>query len=259
MHVYIYDHYVNQKKYDKQLAQIETRLTDLGLNGKIVRMDTMNNIQESVRDELKRGATTIVAVGNNNTINQVATAVLNTSNRYLPAQVPVSIIPVDVINNDIAGLLGIPDFEEACSILLARKIEKIDVGCANNNFFISSAVIGCLGSMIKINDNYSVEASDAGTINIFNIMPGTDHLPRTVKQSPQDGWLELFISINPAKKILSLKSKKNQESFFCINNITIYNETLPLLLDGSVGLNCPVQILILKNALNLIVGKNRKF
>ncbi len=34
MHVYVYDSFLNQKKYDRILARLETRITDLGLNGK---------------------------------------------------------------------------------------------------------------------------------------------------------------------------------------------------------------------------------
>ncbi|MCK4553680.1 hypothetical protein KAU19_01815, partial [Candidatus Parcubacteria bacterium] len=64
MHIYIYDSYVNQKKYDKVLARIETRITDLGLNGKISRLGLMKNIPDLVYNELKRGVKTIIAVGN---------------------------------------------------------------------------------------------------------------------------------------------------------------------------------------------------
>jgi len=260
MHVYIYDYYVNQKKYDKNLAAIETRLTDLGLNGKIVRMDIMNNIHESVQNELKRGAKTIVAVGNNRTLSQTVSALMSSDNKYSNTDIPISIIPIDHQNNDIAGLLGISDADEACNILLARKIEKIDVGCANNNLFISNAIINGQDTIIKINDDYSVEAMNAGTISVFNLMPEDKNLPWKIKYSPQDGFLELFITINPTKKLLSLKNRKiNRESYFSINNITIFNENFPLLLDGSIRIKCPAQISVMKNAVSLIVGKNRKF
>ena len=58
MHVYIYDSFLGHKKFDNTLARIETRLTDLGLNGKISRMGAMKNIQSTVSNELKRGAKT---------------------------------------------------------------------------------------------------------------------------------------------------------------------------------------------------------
>ena len=38
MHVYIYDSFLNHKKFEKIIARIETRVTDLGLNGKINRL-----------------------------------------------------------------------------------------------------------------------------------------------------------------------------------------------------------------------------
>jgi diacylglycerol kinase family enzyme len=260
MHIYIYDNYVNQKKYEKNLAAIETRLTDLGLNGKIVRMDTMNNIQESVQDEIRRGAKTIVAVGNNSTFSQVVSAVMSSNNKFLYAALPIGIIPIDEQENDIATQLGIANTDDACNILLARKIEKLDVGCANDNYFIANAEIDGQDTIIKINDDYSLESLKASTINIHNLLPDTEMSSEMLQSNPQDGVLELLISANPTKKILGLKTKKkNLESYLSINNITIYNEKEPLLLDGSVNVKCPVRISVMKNAVSLIVGKSRKF
>jgi diacylglycerol kinase family enzyme len=260
MHIYIYDNYVNQKKYEKNLAAIETRLTDLGLNGKIVRMDTMNNIQESVQDEIRRGAKTIVAVGNNSTLSQVVSAVMSSSNKYLYANLPIGIIPIDDQENDIAAMLGIANTDEACNILLARKIEKLDIGCANDNFFIARAEINGQDTIIKINDDYSLESLKTSTINIYNLLPDTGMFSKIIESNPQDGILELLISAKPAKKILALKTKKkNLETYLSINNITLYNENEPLLLDGSVSVKCPAHVFVIKNAVSLIVGKNRKF
>jgi diacylglycerol kinase family enzyme len=223
-------------------------------------MDALNNIQESAQDEIRRGAKTIVAVGNNNTLTNIATAVLNSAENYSSTSIPLCIIPVNTDNNDIAGLLGISDYESACNIILARKIEKIDVGCANNNYFISRAMIDNSGSIIKIDDNYSVEAVGPGMINIFNIVPHNENFVDSVKYGPQDGQLELSISINTPKKLLALSNKqKSTESFFSIKNITLYNENLPLILDGSVNIKCPVEVSVYEKAINLIVGKDRQF
>ena len=100
MHIYIYDSFVNQKKYDKILARIETRITDLELNGKISRLGVMKNIPDIVSNELKRGAKTIIAVGNDKTINQVI-------NSLAGSQVPLGIIPIGRENNQISFALGI--------------------------------------------------------------------------------------------------------------------------------------------------------
>jgi hypothetical protein len=50
MHIYIYDSFVNQKKYDSTTAKIETRITDLGLNGKIVRLGIIISVEEVINN-----------------------------------------------------------------------------------------------------------------------------------------------------------------------------------------------------------------
>ena len=124
MNIFIYDSFLNQKKYDRLLARVETRITDLGLNGKISRLSPTRNVSETITNELKRGAKTIIAVGNNKTINQII-------NSLAGSQAPLGIIPIGEDNNDIAKSLGIESIEAACDILSARLLVKIDLGLAN--------------------------------------------------------------------------------------------------------------------------------
>jgi len=43
----------------------------LGLNGKIIRLGLLENINEAVENEIKRGAKTIVAVGSDKTVHKI--------------------------------------------------------------------------------------------------------------------------------------------------------------------------------------------
>ena len=61
---YVYDEFVQDPKFERDLAQIETRLTDLGISGKIARLALFRDPTELIRDEVRKGAKTIVAVGN---------------------------------------------------------------------------------------------------------------------------------------------------------------------------------------------------
>mgnify|MGYP000966424279 FL=1 len=70
MHVYIYDEHLNKAKYNRAINRLEIRLTDLGLNGKIIRLGGIKNIKATIQNEIKLGAKTIVAVGNNQTVNK---------------------------------------------------------------------------------------------------------------------------------------------------------------------------------------------
>ena len=45
MYVYIYDDYLNKGRYNKAINRMEIRLTDLALNGKIIRLSGIKNIK----------------------------------------------------------------------------------------------------------------------------------------------------------------------------------------------------------------------
>src|SRR5680860_1199287 len=129
MHVYIYDDYVSTKKYDTTLAHIETRITDLGLNGKIIRLDVMKNVAEAVASEIKRGAKTIVAVGNDKTINKIINSItLFAIRNQTEVDIPLGLITVGDKGNSIAPALGIESGEKGCDSLSARRIAKLDLG-----------------------------------------------------------------------------------------------------------------------------------
>ncbi len=102
MHVYIYDDYVSQKKYEQQLIRVETRITDLGLSGKIIRLGMLKNIREAIQDELRRGVKTIIAVGDNKICNTVINAMLGIEHTH-PAQkqTPMAVIPIGKKNIQI--------------------------------------------------------------------------------------------------------------------------------------------------------------
>lgn len=249
MHIYIYDSFVNQKKYDKVLARIETRITDLELNGKISRLGVMKNIPDIVSNELKRGAKTIIAVGNDKTINQII-------NSLAGSQVPLGIIPIGRENNQISVALGIEQEEAACDTLSARRIVNLDLGKANNQYFLTNASINNKGTIVEIDRNYSIEIMEHGMVNIINLATDGMDLPKNAKFNPQDGILELFISAKQSKHFLK---KIIGQSIFPFEKLTIINKHKPVILDGVAQIPAPVEISAAGQMLNVIVGKDRGF
>ncbi|MDD4901003.1 MAG: diacylglycerol kinase family protein [Patescibacteria group bacterium] len=249
MNIFIYDSFLNHKKYDRLLARLETRLTDLGLNGKITRLSLTRNTGDTVKNELKRGATTIIAVGNNKTVNQVANSLYGTA-------VPLGVIPVGEKNNDIAKSLGIESADNACDILSARLLARLDVGMANHACFLGNASIVNQGTVINMSNDYTIEAETKGLIHIFNLTAVHIKLPPKVRVTPEDGILELAISSQRNQNIFS---KKDDQSIFKIKKVAIDNAKAQLMLDGTVPIALPAEISVLKQSLNVIVGKNRNF
>ena len=71
MYVYLYDNFLRQKKFSSTVKAIETRLTDFGIAGKILRLQKFTNPETIIKDEIQRGATAIVIVGNDETFGRV--------------------------------------------------------------------------------------------------------------------------------------------------------------------------------------------
>ncbi len=255
MHIYIYDAFLSQNKYQNLLAKIETRITDLGLNGKIIRLGLLKNVIGAVEHELGRGPKTIVAVGNNKTLHQVVNAVLK-SPTSIATTPPIGLIPLTKNNNEIAYNLGIPLGEDACDLLSARRIESLDIGIAGINYFISQASISTLNTKVDIDSDYSIEITKPGNINIINFAFNKADLPQNAKSLPNDSKLELFIQTQ--KSGLLQKQNFLEKSIFPFNKIIIDNKKTPLILDGGIEVTLPVEIKLSDKKIKIIVGKNRQ-
>jgi len=254
MYVYIYDDFLSLKKYTSLTSNIETRVTDLGLNGRIIRISVMKNIYSAVENEIKNGAKTIIGVGNDALISQIVNAVIKIKAKYeIAVNIPIGIIPIGEENNEIAKTLGIKDSQTACDVISARRIEKIDLGKANNSYFISYARIPAQNTAIQMEKQYLIETENPGTIDIVNTRPihKSEH-----SSNPYDGKLELIITTQTSRGFLK---KEISKSVFQIKNITIFNPKEKLILDNALILTTPVEISVLEKQLNIIVGKERNF
>ncbi len=247
MNVFIYDSFLNQKKYDRLLARVETRITDLGLNGKISRLSLTRNVPETVEHELKRGAKTIVAVGNNKLVNQII-------NSLAGQIVPLGIIPIGEENNSIAKSLGIDSTDAACDILSARLLARLDLGLAGQTYFLGSAAINNQGTVIDMDKDYTIETNEKGMIYVFNLA-GEVALPERIKLRPDDGVLELVVNAQAG----GFLKQQSDNSIFKITKVTVANPKAQLILDGSVALDTPAKITVKPKCLNVIVGKGRNF
>lgn len=254
MHVYIYDSYVNQKKYDNIVARIETRITDLGLNGKIFRLGIMNSIDEVVENEIKKGAKTIVAVGNDFIFNKVINSAAKLYSRNISNKnVPIGFIPIGNEDNTLAKILGINNSENACNTLSARRIEKVILGKANNNYFLTTASINTRGTILEIDENFSIENHEPGEVLITNQQTNT---PENNKKKATNN-LKLVIKTRETKKIIPIRHGPINKTVLPFSKLKIINKKSPLIIDGSVKINTPVEISQAKEKLNLIVGKER--
>lgn len=246
MHVYIYDDYLVKTKYNKAINRMEIRITDLGLNGKILRLSGIKNIKAAIEGEIRLGAKTIVAVGNNETVNKIIGAIIS-ADVYDEFQknTVLGIIPIGD-DTSIASSFGIKNEETACNILLARRVKKIDLGIVGNFYFLKQLKINSRGTILKLN-NFEIETADKGEINIINLLDHKkDYLPNS---SPHDGLLDVFI-----------KGTKNDLSFISTKKVEIINnQQQKLIVDEILEVDTPIEARVIKSAITVIVGKDRSF
>lgn len=243
MYVYIYDDYLNKGRYNKAINRMEIRLTDLALNGKIIRLSGIKNIKSAIQNEIRLGAKTIVAVGNNQTVNKIIGAIIE-ADIYSDFQknTLLGIIPIGS-DNSIANSFGIKNEEEACNILLARRIKKIDLGLIGDYYFLNEAEVQGKNTVINLGD-YSLEPQEKSLIKIINLLSNVDN---TIDSNPHDGLLDVYIS-----------SRKRDKTLLRLDKFEIVSDH-NVLVDGVIEVKTPTTVSVAKNKLNIIVGKNRSF
>lgn len=247
MYHYIYDNYLLEKKYQNTIARIEARLTDLGINGKIIKFSAFKNLNKAINEELSQEIKTIVIVGNTKTFNQSLNLIKN-------KKINLGFIPIGP-NNEFAKFLGIPEGEAACEILSARIIQEINLGLINEKYYF----VSCLelpGDNVYINcdDNYFINTSSRNNIiTVSNIYLNSDQ--PNIKNN--QGYLNLIIK-NTEKKLF--KAKKEYFSYFKADKLKINSDkSVPVLLtDEKIILKTPIKVEIAKEKIKIIAGKNRK-
>lgn len=256
MYYYLYDSFLSDKKYIQSLAKIENRLIDLGINGKVEKMSVLKSIKEVVEDNVKGGADTIIAVGNDKTFVKVFPTVAAQKN------ITFGFIPVD--NSTIAKILGIPLAEKACDVLSARIIEKIDIGKVNNHYFFSSLEVPqakdvsleCNGGHFSIS---SISNMDYIQICNLSYTPIDTEKHKNVC-NPKDGLLEAVFTPKEKGTFGKDKLATKKQSVFPIKKMKITSkDTVSLIADGETVVKTPATVEVLNKRLSIIVGKERTF
>ncbi len=255
MYLYIYDSYLNNKKYEITLNKIEARLSDLGINGRIAKMTILKNMKETIEDGIKKGVETVVAVGNDQTLFDVI--------RIVAGQpIIVGYIPVGA-KSKIANFLDIPAEEKACDVLSARLSERVDIGKINNHYFLSSVEVEQGEVSIECDGRYWITPKNPkNSVQICNF----DHITQTGKNTfsnPQDGRMEVVIKpAGHTKGFFGFTGKvSNKGSIFPVRRLKIVSqaESVPVAVDGENVAKTPVTIEVVPRKLNIIVGKKRMF
>ncbi|MFH1890041.1 MAG: diacylglycerol kinase family protein [Candidatus Kuenenbacteria bacterium] len=250
MYYYIYDIFVSQKKYEKQLQQIEATLIDLSITGKKYKLNLLKNLKDIINEALANEVKNIIAVGNDQTVSKIANLVVD-------KDIALGIIPIGD-SNIMARALGINSLIEACKIVSARKIEQIDVGRVNDQYFLFSVESPSKDIVFEF-ANYNINPLKNNKFTgLYNINIDQQ---RDFKSNPQDGIMEaVFCPKKPFwwSKLVGTRNKSSQQkSIFPIKNVIIKHTKKPvsLLVDRQRVMKTPLEIEVLKKRLKIIVRK----
>lgn len=245
---YVYDEFIQEKRYEREVANVENRLTDLGIQGKIARLALFRDPVEMIKDELKKGVQTIIAVGNDTTLRKVIQAAAGTG-------ITIGIIPIGKEDNNIATMLGVPTGAAACDVISARIVEEMDLGIINSGRFLHRITFSLLaGAKVACDNQFSLHVPKDSVINIRNLAQEEEGVPMA---HPADGRLELAIK-NPIKGWFG--KKEWQTSFIKFEEVTIMCEkVMHADVDGEIFESDEFRIHVVPKQVRMITGRERQF
>lgn len=245
MYCYLYDEYIQEnKRFERELLKIENRLTDLGIAGKVSRLALFRNAEEMIRDEVDRGVSTIVVVGNDETVRKVIDVVAD-------SDVVLGIIPIGP-NNELARMMGIPEGVPACDVLSARRVEQIDLGTVNGRRFVTGLSMPNFHAEITCEDKFRVTSvARQAELEIRNLADVTD---------PCDGRFEAVIRAAVKTGWGIFGKTQLKESVLPLSSMAIRAEQpISLFVDGEEMKSTRFDIGIEPMMLKVITGKERIF
>jgi diacylglycerol kinase family enzyme len=114
--------------------KLRTRLDELGIRGEWAKTTGPGEATKMTKAAIAGGHTTIVAVGGDDTVNEV----INGIDRE---NIAVGIIPIGSTNR-VATQLGIITWPQACDALAARRLTSYSLIAAGQKFFLSTLTLG---------------------------------------------------------------------------------------------------------------------
>lgn len=121
--------------------KLKARLHEMGIDGEFNKTIGSGDAAKIAKQALAQGFKTIVAIGGDETVNEVVTAVCAGGK----PRVAVGIIPVGK-QNLMARHLGIGDWQHACDVLAARRLQTYQLMEVNGKPFIYDCTLLAAGS-----------------------------------------------------------------------------------------------------------------
>jgi diacylglycerol kinase family enzyme len=282
MYFYIIDpQKINQKHFERVQNQLYSCVSELRISGEFSRVTALRSINQLVDTAFLREATTIVAVGFDSTVQDVINALGD-------KEMAIGYVPLQP--SELSDILGITDVESACKNLAQRRVESLNLGEINGQYFFTNIGIGLNLETIKPNSIFDfTKFSQAANlqpkpINLevdglykasFEVTVGAIINSRAVRgkgsgiADPTDDLLDVLL----LPKISSMDAWKyrNELAAAKLENIPgtavmhgrkiliTSTSDLPLYSGAKILAKAPATVEISQRKVKMIVGKDRTF
>lgn len=247
---YVYDECLTDRRFERELALIETALGERGIAGRVGRLALFRNAKEMMADLSQSGVKNLIFVGNDQTLLKHIWCVPegDLTLGYLPVCPP----------SDLATLLRIPVGLAAVEVLAARFVATVDVGLADEVQFLTEVVIqDAAGAVLEIDDNYHLTIPKHGALAVRNL--GGRVAPGAERPNPHDGFLEAVIEAKQAKRSLlswGQKSEIHQTRIPFLKAWLKSEQPLSMFIDGQSVQKKQISFSLAPRSLRVILGRN---
>lgn len=253
MFFYFYDTFVTDKAYATTLNAIESRIIELGINGRVEKLTPLRNMKELLEAGLKHEAHTVVVVGNDATFIRALNIVASypTILGYIPFPGPTV----------LGTIFGLGNSLTACDVLSRRIVTAVNLAKANQSYFLGTLIVDNATTLkVGCDDHYTITNQAAiaklAIENFGNITSSSQSNQIYGKHS------KLHLTLQPLKTKRSLFKQTTvpqipTQVFANKFTLTHLEQPLTVTIDGEIKLKTPLTITLKPKQLKIIVGKDR--
>lgn len=240
---YIYDEALADKRWERELQQIENELARRGIEGTTARASVLCEGKQLVKQFAKQGVKNLILVGQDRLLQSVIP---------LLAEVDTTIGFLPLGPSLIGGLLGIPSGPKAVDVIAARLVETLDLGQVNGRPFLLEVVAPKTVAGIEVSQSYRLRPSWQGAIAIRNLASGENG----TMVNPKDGQLEVVIQAEASTKGWPWKKKTLTETkVFLKEGSMLAEEPFEVFIDGEAFKGSVFKFSIMPGKVRIITGQ----
>lgn len=243
---YIYDEFLADRRFERDLAFLETEVARRGIEGRIVRLAMFRQPKDILKDLTAANVKNIIFVGNDQTLEKMMW--------FLPdMQATFGFVPM-VNECALAALLGIPQGAGSVDVLAARLVETVDIGKINDRYFLTEAVMPNTKASVDVEGKYRMSPVDSGAIAIRNLAGNVGSAAH-----PQDGKLEIIIQTRTADQPFKFWQKGSlHESRTLLTHGSIQaSKSIEVIVDGQPMHGAHFTLSVVPRVFKMIIGKQR--